>query len=84
MTGRSARCRDNDAPSPVRRLYTALNSYHRTRRHAMRAGIAYPTLSPAELARRWNELQRERSAPDFCELDEYGDVIATSRPSKPH
>jgi Uma2 family endonuclease len=48
------------------------------------AGIAYATLTPAELARRWNELQRDPSAPDFCELDEYGDVIVTNPPRKPH
>jgi hypothetical protein len=35
----------------------------------MTSGIAYATLSPAELARRWNALQRDPSAPDFCELD---------------
>lgn len=50
----------------------------------MSAGIAYATLAPAELARRWNELQREPSAPDFCELDEYGDVVVMNPPSKPH
>jgi Uma2 family endonuclease len=50
----------------------------------MSAGIAYATLSPAELARRWNELQRDPSAPDFCELDEYGDVIVLNPPRKPH
>lgn len=50
----------------------------------MSAGIAYATLSPAELARRRNELQRDPSAPDFCELDEYGDVIAMNPPRKPH
>jgi Uma2 family endonuclease len=48
------------------------------------AGIAYATLTPAELARRWNELQRDPAAPDFCELDEYGDVIVTNPPRKPH
>lgn len=50
----------------------------------MTSGIAYATLSPAELARRWNELQRDPSAPDFCELDEYGDVIVMNPPRKPH
>lgn len=50
----------------------------------MSAGIAYATLTPAELARRWNELQRDPSAPDFCELDEYGDVIVMNPPRKPH
>lgn len=50
----------------------------------MAAGIAYATLTPAELARRWNELQRDPSAPDFCELDAYGDVIVMNPPRKPH
>ncbi|HXF46518.1 MAG TPA: Uma2 family endonuclease [Burkholderiaceae bacterium] len=50
----------------------------------MPAGIAYATLTPTELARRWNELQRDPSAPDFCELDEYGDVIVMNPPRKPH
>ncbi len=50
----------------------------------MSAGIAYATLSPAELARRWNALQRDPSAPDFCELDEYGDLIVMNPPRKPH
>lgn len=48
----------------------------------MTAGIAYATLSPVELTRRWNELQRDASAPDFCELDEYGDVIVRNPPRK--
>ncbi len=50
----------------------------------MAAGIAYATLSAAELARRWNELQSDASAPDFCELDEYGDIVVMNPPSKPH
>jgi Uma2 family endonuclease len=50
----------------------------------MSAGIAYATLSPAELAQRWNELQRDPSAPDFCELDEYGDIVVMNPPRKPH
>lgn len=50
----------------------------------MSAGIAYATLTPTELARRWNELQRDPSAPDFCELDEYGDVVVMNPPRKPH
>jgi Uma2 family endonuclease len=48
------------------------------------AGIAYATVTAAELARRWHELQCDPSAPDFCELDEYGDVIVTNPPRKPH
>lgn len=50
----------------------------------MSVGIAYVTLSPTELAHRWHELQRDPSAPDFCELDEYGDVIVMNPPRKPH
>lgn len=50
----------------------------------MAPGIAYATLAPAELALRWTALQNDPSAPDFCELDEYGDVIVMNPPSKPH
>lgn len=48
------------------------------------AGIAYATLSPAELARRWNDLRSDPSAPDFCELDEYGNIVVMNPPRKPH
>lgn len=64
--------------------YTRRDASHGTRRQVIPVGIAYAALSPDELARRWNALQRDPSAPDFCELDEHGDVVATSRPGKPH
>ncbi len=50
----------------------------------MNSGIAYEVLSPAALAARWNELQHDPSAPDFCEIDAYGDVIEMNPPAKPH
>jgi Uma2 family endonuclease len=50
----------------------------------MAYGIAYATLAPAELAQRWRDLTMDASAPDHCELDEYGDLIVMNPPTKAH
>lgn len=48
----------------------------------MAYGIAYPTLSPSVLAQRWREVTKDATAPDYCELDEYGDLIVTNPPTR--
>lgn len=50
----------------------------------MGAGLAYQPLAEAALAARWRELLAATGAPDFCEIDEFGDVIEMNPPSKPH
>jgi Uma2 family endonuclease len=48
------------------------------------AGLAYQPLAADALAERWRRLLVEPGVPDFCELDEYGDVIEVNPPSRPH
>lgn len=50
----------------------------------MGAGLAYQPLADAALSARWQQLLAEPGAPDFCEIDELGDVIEMNPLSKPH
>jgi len=52
----------------------------------VRAGMVYPVLSPAELARRWRHYCNtpDASQPDLFELDEYGEIIPMNPPKTPH
>jgi Uma2 family endonuclease len=45
---------------------------------------AEPALTREALAQRWRELLADRDAPDFCELDEHGEVIVNPPPSRKH
>lgn len=50
----------------------------------MRAGVAYQPLAAGALGERWRRLLVEPGAPEFCERDEYGDVIEMHPPRRPH
>jgi hypothetical protein len=47
----------------------------------MCTGIAREVLSPAELARRCNALQRDRSTPDFCECAASSPALSLALPA---
>ncbi|MFN0316944.1 MAG: Uma2 family endonuclease [Burkholderiales bacterium] len=46
--------------------------------------LAEVTLSPADLARRWAMLQAQGDTPDYCELNEFGELIMSPRPTNDH
>ena len=49
----------------------------------MRA-IVYETLSPSALAARWRDVLRDEQAPEFCEMDEFGELEVNPPPTFRH